>query len=173
MKACQQQGCPRRYVQRKSRARGERSQKVWWSQLRASSEYAHRHFWSLYQSWMKQHVKWLSCQGWWLPITKRTLTVYDLNKGSLGRASQVQAGLDPFGQTKGNELGLHSVKEVGLGIHARAREMSHQCQRRRCTHARTFFFFFLSASLHVVPKGKERRDLKESAVKQKKGVRLL
>ena len=84
----------------------------------------------------------------------------------------MQAGLDPFGQTKGNELGLHSVKEVGLGIHARAREMSHQCQRRRCTHARTFFFF-LSASLHVVPKGKERRDLKESAVKQKKGVRLL
>ena len=101
--------------------------KVWWSQLRASSEYAHHHFWSLYQSWMKQHVKWLSCQGWWHSITKRILTVYDSKKGCLVRASQVQAGLDPLEQTRGNELGLHSVKEVGLGTHAWAREMSCQC----------------------------------------------
>ena len=38
----------------------------------------------------------------------------------------MQAGLDPLEQTRGNELGLHSVKEVGLGIPAWAREMS--CQ---------------------------------------------
>lgn len=171
MQACQQQSCPRRYVQRKSRARGERSQRC--------GDHSSEHLLSMPIIIFGHFIK-VEWSNMWngsvvkvgdTPLPREPWQFMTQAKGAWGELVRCKLVWTHLDKLEGMSWAFTVSRRLDWE-HVHGQEKCPIGAKGRDAHMQGFFFLFL-VSLHVVPKGKERRDLKESAVKHQKGSQTI